>query len=299
MKKIFVLIWFLICNNLIAQDGQLNLVDGSTLKGTFESQNITLISKFGNLTIPFRDISKIEFGVHYLPNMEESINKAYSNLNNQNFKTREIATRDLIKFGRWSYPKIAKSSNFDDLELEKRVLKIKEELNNLLPAKHRIINEDKVYIGDSIILGNIKEESITIKTEYLGELKINLAYIENFNNTKLSKILKIDADGDSWLDTGILVEPGNFLRLKAKGTVDLWSATPGQFVCGPLGKQDTAGKGGTYKAGALVAKINNTEYLIGEESEIRTNEFGVLCLKIINSPWNNKSVGFYEVSISR
>jgi hypothetical protein len=62
---------------------------------------------------------------------------------------------------------------------------------------------------------------------------------------------------------------------------------------------NTAGKGGQFMAGALVAKIgeHGKAFFVGERYEGTANEDGRLYLHIVPSPWNNASTGTYRVRV--
>jgi hypothetical protein len=62
---------------------------------------------------------------------------------------------------------------------------------------------------------------------------------------------------------------------------------------------NTAGKGGQFMAGALIAKIGESgkAFYVGDRFEGAATEEGKLYLHIVPSPWNNASTGTYRVRI--
>ena len=71
-----------------------------------------------------------------------------------------------------------------------------------------------------------------------------------------------------WLDSGVIVDPNQRLLILGEGQVDLWPQGPGQYMTGPKG-YSTAGKGGTFMAGALIAKVgeHGKAFFVGERYE--------------------------------
>ena len=297
-----ILFALLLINGVSDQEIQFNLSDGSVVKGIFESEIININVKYGSLIIPTKDIKKIEFGFHYPIGIKESVDQHYSDLFKSDFKSRDLATSQLIKLGRWSYPKIIKSfEKENDLEVSKRIKTVKEVLDEQVILKYRNMPlEDKIHIGDSVFCGIIKEDYIQIKSKTLGDLKVHISNLEqSINKTIEAKSIKVNGHPDDWMDTGFYMEVGSSVNIEAKGILDIWSQTPGQFTCGPSGNAGTVGKNQRYKAGALIAKIGNTEYVVGDSTVIRPNESGNIFLSVIATPWNNPISGSYQVIISR
>jgi hypothetical protein len=104
---------------------------------------------------------------------------------------------------------------------------------------------------------------------------------------------------EQWLDSGVVMDASQRLFMVSEGQVDLWPQGPGQYVTGPKG-YSTAGKGGSFMAGALIAKVGDTgkAFLVGERYEGTPADQGKVLLQIVPSPWNNASSGSYRVRIS-
>ena len=62
----------------------------------------------------------------------------------------------------------------------------------------------------------------------------------------------------------------------------------------------TAGRGGQFQAGALVARIGETGKAlhVGERYDGTPTEEGRLYFHIVPSPWNNASTGSYRVRVA-
>jgi len=70
----------------------------------------------------------------------------------------------------------------------------------------------------------------------------------------------------------------------------MYTATPKGY--------NTAGKGGQFMAGSLVAKIGNgNAFFVGEKLDWAAGETGRLFLAVTPSPWNNASSGGYRVEV--
>ena len=153
--------------------------------------------------------------------------------------------------------------------------------------------------------GQVKLEHLAFRSPTLGDFTVVLGRIESmmvYGNT--DAMLTIDAAKygsslDTWMPTGVQLNSGEAVDIRAAGQVELWPQGPGQYLATPKGHNTTLGKGGQYIAGALIGKIgaNGRTFLIGEWSTIRAEEHGELFLQIVPSPWNNASTGNYSVSI--
>ena len=147
-------------------------------------------------------------------------------------------------------------------------------------------------------------DAMTFRSPALGEFTMPLGKIESLVfSGKSSASVKIDAavygsDLSKWMATGVQLNRGDTLSVKASGMVELWPQAPGQYQASPKG-YNTSGKGGKFQAGVLVGRIgvNGKEFVIGESVSHKADQDGELFMQIIPSPWNSASEGCYNVSI--
>jgi hypothetical protein len=100
------------------------------------------------------------------------------------------------------------------------------------------------------------------------------------------------------METSVALERDAPLRISAGGQVDLWPATPGQYMTTPKGYGNAVPP--AFSAGSLVGKVgeNGTPFLIGEKYDGKASASGKLYLHIIPSHWGNASTGTYDVKIT-
>lgn len=268
---------------------QLTLDDGSTIRAALVTPSITVETKYGSLIIPAEDINTITFGLHNSPDDDKVIETAAKKLGSDVYRERVSAQETLVSIGRRAIPILLLCMKSQDQEIAKSS-KI---------AWQKIIDKDarEAAVDDRIstkyfnITGKIREGNLQYKSNVLGDLTIPLRdSIKIVNVIGSGKSYVIDASNESWFPTGM---KGN-LRINASGTVDLWSMTPGQYTTGPKG-HTTMGKGGQYPAGALIGKSGDRIFLIGESAVISCDN--ELFLQVVQSSWNNLSVGRYTVTI--
>lgn len=285
----------------------IHVADGSTLKWSVQQESIEVVTKYGKLTIPTDDIRRIEMGLHLPPGMEAKVENAIRNLASEAFKQREDASKDLLQAGHWAYPALQKASASPELEVAKRAQALLIRIAEKTPPEVlKIRAEDIVQTRDFQVVGKISSPAIKVSSPLFGDQLLKLSDVRSihFRGQRGESEFVLDAGKfgsslDQWFDTGIMLDSQLRLSITAEGNVDLWPQTPGQYIAQPRGF-NTPGKGGSFLAGALVAKVGETGrvFLVGERYEQNATEEGKLYLQMIPSPWNNSSTGSFRVRIS-
>lgn len=283
---------------------RLVLDDGSIINGVILTPTIAIETAYGQLTVPIADIRTITFGLHLEAHEARAIETAAKSLGSSVFVDRDKANRALLGMGRRALPALEKLAQGNpDAEIGKRAADL---AKTIVESDARpVANEDVISTARLQINGTVKLDAIVIRSAYLGDVSVKVAHLASIvaygqlSGNYRMEAARYGSDLDKWLDTGIDLLDGCTLQISASGAVDLWPQGPGQYMVSPKG-YNTAGKGGAFMAGALIARIGETKpFYVGDGyvGHTHSKEAGRLYLQIVPSPWNNPSVGAYEVQV--
>ena len=293
---------YLICVLLFATpvyaQSKLNSHSGSVLVGETKVSTWPLKTSFGLLQIPTEEVRGIEFGIHYDDGVKDAIVKAVKALSSPVYKERELAQKDLVRFGKYAVPFLSQKS--DDMEVVGRMKLILDTivLSNSAADKYKTYDVIRTSEGDH--RGMILLDEVEISHPDYGSAKVKLSAMSSMltNLTRLSSFeIKTSTE---WKDSGIHYEWGNKLTIRAEGRVELWPQAPGQYVATSAdGLVGTAGRGGNHFAGQLVVKIGEAGSPMSLHAFNTTPQqrAGTLMFLIIPNPWNTPSEGFYNVTV--
>lgn len=280
--------------------------DGSIVRMTLMQENLEVETKYGKLTIPMGEIRRVEFGLHVPPDVNTQINQSIKRLASDVYKERDSASKDLVQVGHFAFPSLQRASRSSDQEVAYRAVSVIKQISErVAPDLLKLRDEDVITTAEFTVIGKITSQTIKANSPHFGDVSLKLSELRTMHmrqhGGKLDLIVDAAKHGsalDQWCDTGITVDAGQRIVVNSDGQVDLWPQGPGQYVAMPKG-YNTAGKGGQFMAGALVAKIgdNGKAFYVGDRYEGSAGEEGRLYLLIVPSPWNNASVGQFRVRI--
>jgi len=288
-----------------APRAEIALGDGTVVRATVEQEHLEMQTSYGKLTIPFRDIRKIEFGQHLPPGKAEEIAGVVEQLGDADWRTRQRAEKALFSLGPLAYPAVKDACTHKDAEIARRAASLAKRLEDHFPGRLKTKLDDTIHgTGNLRITGRILSPEIHVYTEHLGALKLKLHALDtmclrlNDHADFTLDAAQFGSEAGKWFDTGVFVAPTATLRIAAKGEVDLWPQGAGQYTAGPTG-HSSVGKGTSFKAGALIGRIGakGKVFLVGAELVTTATEEGALYLQIVPSSWNNASYGAYKVKI--
>ncbi len=286
---------------------EVRFADGSTVRMVILQSAIDVQTKYGKLSIPVKEIRRIEFGLHLPDETVEKIDKAIKRLNSESFKERDAAQRELVELGAVAYPSLYRASQSLEPEVVQRARAAIKQLRAKVPAKElRLKAEDYVRTVDFPVMGKIVSPALKARTSYFGALDLKIGELRGI--TWLAgggeTVLTVDAQKhgsgpNQWMDTNVMIEPDVPLSVVATGEIDLLNDGSGQFVTGPRGTRNT-GRVGQFPSGSLIGKIgeNGTTFLVGDRYERTPTQEGKLYLAIVPGPWNNQVSGSFEVKIA-
>jgi hypothetical protein len=280
--------------------------DGSIVRMTLLQETIEVQTKYGKLNIPVTDIRRVEFGLHVTPELNQQITQSIKRLASDVYKERDVASKDLIQAGHYAFPLLHKASKSGDQEVAYRAVGlIKQISERTSPDLLKIRDEDVIQTSEFTVIGRISSQTLKAHSPHFGEVSLKLSELRMMHVRQHGGKADLTVDAakhgsalDQWCDTGIVVDAGQRIIVTGDGQVDLWPQGPGQYMTQPKG-YNTAGKGGQFMAGALVAKIGESgkAFYVGERYEGVAGEEGRLYVLIVPSPWNNASTGNYRVRV--
>jgi hypothetical protein len=290
-------------------EADVHFADGSMVRVVLLHETIDVMTKYGKLSIPVRDIRKIDFGMHLSEGVRQRIEDGVKQLGSDTYRQRQDAVRQLIGLGALAFPAVHAASNSSDPEVAKRAQTVLKHLRDKVPAEQlRIKSDDYILTAEFPVTGRIMFPVLRARTSYFGDVDLRLAELRTLQLRGGAGEAELVVDAgkygsapDQWFDTGFVVDSHAGLVITATGTVDLWPQTPGQYTATPKGyAQPGPTKAGKFMSAALLGRIGEagTPFLIGEHYEGTPGQEGHLFLHIVPSPWNNASTGSYAVKIS-
>lgn len=325
MKKVLVIIIFnVFVLALYSQKTEftLTLKDGNVVTGEAKVSSLLLTTDFGKLTIPIKNVTSIELGLHrddskkfevinlakqLLNSSEEMRSKAYSSLVALNPSSIPVL-EDIIYEGTYE------PSSFNDYTLSSAL--------NELKVMHNVSShyktKDVAFIDYEYNMGGKYEfNEIELKTEY-GTLKIPREKIEKIDvmyfdaNSDGMKSFKLFAathissnQNGGWLKTGVMVKNGQNIKITANGEVTLASLSNNTYKPDGASKSISATdfnapiNSSNLSYGNVVFKIgdNGVQTKAGANYTGRANATGMLYISIYETVYNASNSGFYIAKI--
>jgi hypothetical protein len=288
---------------------EVRFTDDSVVRMSILQEQLEIVTKYGKLTVPTSDIIKVDFGLRVPADLQGKIAKALEDLNSDIYKTRELATKDLVSWGPFAYPQLYKAAKSSQLEVQKRAVVALDQLKAKHPARNlRLREEDLVVTPNFTIVGHIVTPTLKARAENFGELDLNIGKLRGISWLAATPEIQVTVDAakhcvpGQWLDTGYEVRQESQLHVVATGQVNLFPQNVGaNFICNPRGIQNgQMAPGLPHPPGVLLGRIgqDGPMFVIGEQYNGSPNREGKLYLHIAPSPWNpGASVGSYNVKI--
>jgi hypothetical protein len=312
----------------IPGDVEIHFLNGSKVRMLLESEKLDVMTAYGKLTVPVKDVRAIEFGLHFPEGMEEKIAAAIKGLSSSDYREREKADKALIDLGPFSYPAVLDASRTKELEAARRA----KEILTKLQSKHnkkdlKTSVDDRLITNNFTIVGRILTTTVKAKTEYFGEQELTLAKmrtLKSMGGASFDTEVAIDASKyagpgvPQWLETDYHCDGRTAITITARGMIDVWPQQGGGFMSGPSGFQNTrngGGMGGLIKGGRkignninsnqhngmLIAKVgeNGDFFQVGDSYEGIPDGEGKIYFTIGPSQWNVQCNGQFDIKISR
>jgi hypothetical protein len=290
-------------------EAEVRFLDGSVVRMFIMQDTLEVTTPYGKLNIPTRDIQHIDVGVHLPEGMEAKVAQCIEQLNNDNYKMREAALKQLVTWGPYAYPQLYQATKADEPEVAKRASTAVERIRAKYPPQRlRTRGHDIIVTPTFTVVGRITTPLLKAKSENFGELTLELPKVRviRWMNAAFETQLTVDAEKygslpDTWYDTGFEVQSGVKLVITATGSINLWpqGGNNGGYMTTARGYGNAGGQGGNFRPGTLLAKIgfDGPVFAVTDNYEGMPTRDGKLYLHIVPSPWNNASAGSYQVKI--
>ncbi len=334
-KKIILSIFALVITGaLFAQkpaEVSVKLRDGSNVTGTAALPDVTLITDYGKLQIPLKNVSSIKVGI---PTDKAVSDKALSylkQLSSTSEDAKKGAYEELVKLGVKAIPVIENFINDPKNQNEYTGEYTPDNATNELRSVHGVEagtgDKDEISIENGYLMGGVFEfAKLDVKTEY-GNLSIPKEKIKSIDVTYLgesgsnemsfkllgSKNISSNQNG-GWLKTGIMLKTGQKFSIVANGEVTLASLSnqkyhPDGSYESTTGEKYPATGGGTdeYSSATTYPSYGNVVYKIGDATTTTSKAgakftgtataSGMLYLAIYETVYNASNSGSYSVRV--
>jgi len=289
-------------------EAEVLFANGSIVRMVVIQENLEVATKYGKLTIPIKDVRRVDFGVHLSGEVESKLDAALKKLNSPQYKLREAAVHDLVDIGELAYPTLtAVAAKSSGPEMTQRIAQAIQRIKAKVPENKLRLREDDIITTPTFtIIGKIVNPTLKAKAEYFGDLNLCISSLRTIRWSGAGGEVEINVEAakygsvsGQWLDTGIRVDGISQLTLVATGQVDLWPQGPGQYMSSPKGYPQ-AGKRNGHVSGTLLGRIGETGevFTVGDRYQATPNREGKLYLQIAANPWNSDSSGSYQVRVS-
>lgn len=294
--------------------------DGTTIRKAALQESIPITTRYGKLMVPVGDIRRIEFGLHISSETAQKIEEAVRNLGHAKFPLRDAASKELVAHGFRAYGALQTAVKSKDKEVATRAAAALDSIRATVPEELlRLKPHDVIHTRDCVLAGQIESPILKAKTANFGELQFKIADLHSLQSLARSEAQVAVEAGEpgalKWYDTGLAVENGMDLVIRASGQIDFANqggpgAGPGPGAAGGPGMAGPLVSGpdgcpnvprtGAYLAGTLLGKIGDRGdvFPIGQRFEGRASQEGRLHLLVM--PWQGAAnpTGSYKVNIA-
>lgn len=263
---------------------QFTLRDGTIIIGKTELKSIEVITAYGSLNVPIRDVQRIRVGKKSDRELKARIDRCIADLGSKDFAARDQATTDLAKLGRLAYTELRKAANSDDLEVKERATKLLDDMGVVEDEADIPPENDELVTPTFTIAGTIKLDTLSIATKF-GTLKVakkDLAKMSVGETEQLSKVVSVPAKATAGklIATGIRLKRGDRLTITAQGNISYRNYGGTQFS--PEGSSNYGNWNENIMIGALIGRIGSSGpvFKIGERFADKMEAEGELHLGI-------------------
>lgn len=333
MNTKLTLLALIITGALFAQkpaEVTVKLRDGSNVTGTAALPDVTLITDYGKLQIPLKNVSSIKVGIPTDKAISEKAVAYLKQLSSTSEEAKKGAYEDLVKLGVKAIPAIDNFMNDPKNQNEYTGEYTPDNAANELRSANGIEagtdEKDEVSIENGYLMGGVFEfTKLDVKTEY-GNLSIPKERIKNIDVTYIgesgsnelsfklmgSKNISSNQNG-GWLKTGVMLKNGQKFSIVATGEVTLASLSnqkyhpDGSYETATGEKYPTTAATDEYSTTTTYPSYGNVVYKIGEATTTNSKAgakfngtasgSGMLYLAIYETVFNAANSGSYSVRV--
>jgi hypothetical protein len=154
---------------------EVRFTDNARLRLMLRDERLAMYTPYGRVQVPIADIHRIYFATRISDEDAKRIDAAIANLSNPQFRLREAATAELLKFGVKAYPALLRAAKAEDAEVVRRAEDLLAKLRETVPERQLVIREhDVIYTADSKLTGQIAGSSLRASTVQFGDVELKL-----------------------------------------------------------------------------------------------------------------------------
>lgn len=185
----------------------IEFTQGDSLTVAVVDETLELITPYGKLEIPVQDIHQIEFATRIDEETARRIDAAIVNLGARDFKSREVASADLLAYEAKAYPALLKAVESTDQEVARRAQTLIDQIRERVPSERLEIREDDiVHTAKSVIAGRIAVDSLQVNTIPFGEQALNLSGVRDLRSRAMAPRTP----------ENVLADPGNLTQFQGQ-----------------------------------------------------------------------------------
>lgn len=153
----------------------IRFLDGSSARVFILEESLELQTKYGKLTIPCRDVRRIELSLRSSEDIDKRVAAAIGQLGNANFQQREAASKELLTLAIPAYHALKRIPASKDAEVVRRTQTILKEIEKIVPAERlQGRTEDRVMTKEFTITGRLTSATVKVRSRYFGETELKL-----------------------------------------------------------------------------------------------------------------------------
>src|SRR5262245_3681459 len=156
--------------------------DGTVIKRVVLPGSVELTTRYGKLTIPVKEIRRIEFGFRLSAEMAKQVEEGIQALGNKDFRQREAASKQLAALGARAWPAVQKAAQSKDMEVSRRAQAILQQIQQTVPADQlQIKPDDSIVTADCVLVGRVANDALKARTKTLGEMSFKLTDLRSLH----------------------------------------------------------------------------------------------------------------------
>lgn len=305
-----------------AEQFEVLLTDGSRLRGKLDVGEIRVTTKYGELTVPLIEVTRLKPGLKTRKSTQQHLEKLLTMLGSDDFNDRDKASAELLRMGPAVGSVLQQLANSDNAEQTARLKTILDHFADLrktwgkssVEPLHRL---DSVSTREFSVLGHVQTSDVKVRGVF-GEITVPLASVrtirkaqpffdgEIFQDLAVKATSLVNAAGLNVVESqpqssGIKIQRGDLVSIRADGTVT--RTTTGSSSCKPDGSSNwgTVQSSPRIYGGTLMVRVGTDgEFMpAGSRHSFTADSNGVLQLGLAASSTSYKYVhdGVYDVKI--
>lgn len=210
-------------------DWEVQYIDESAMKLSLLDEHITLITSYGPLQMPLREVRRIEFGVRLNDVEQAKLERALADLLGKDAGKREQGKEAILELGTKALPFVRRSFKSADAHALPHIDQIAEKLRmQLTNPKLEPRDYDLVITDDSRIAGRIQAPALHIQTFQFGELKLKVTDIASLNQGPVVSDEKLEIVEGKRIYDLFPTHMGKTVGIRVTGAIQgaVWGSSP-------------------------------------------------------------------------